>query len=58
MRDEVLVDVADGVMTVKPRTGDIISRRKFGDIQLHLEKPPVMSDLLPNDGDLLAITRQ
>lgn len=30
-------DVADGIMTVKPRTGDIISRRKFGDIQLHLE---------------------
>ena len=29
-------DVADGIFTVKPKTGDIISRRKFGDIQLHL----------------------
>ena len=30
-------DVADGIMTVKPGTGDIISKRKFGSIQLHLE---------------------
>lgn len=29
--------VADGIVTVKPGTGDIITRRKFGDIQLHLE---------------------
>ncbi len=30
-------DVANSIMTVKPGTGDIISKRKFGDIQLHIE---------------------
>lgn len=29
--------VADGVMTVKPGTGFIKTRRKFGDVQLHVE---------------------
>lgn len=29
--------VEDGVMTVAPGTGDIITRRSFGDIQLHIE---------------------
>ncbi|NJC26471.1 3-keto-disaccharide hydrolase [Neolewinella antarctica] len=29
--------VADGVMTVKAGTGDIKTRRTFGDVQLHLE---------------------
>ena len=29
--------VADGAMTVKPGTGDIRTKEKFGDIQLHLE---------------------
>lgn len=29
--------VEDGVMTVKPGTGDIKTRKKFGDMQLHLE---------------------
>ena len=30
-------DFVDGVMTVVPGTGDIISRESFGDIQLHIE---------------------
>lgn len=30
-------DVTSGIMTVKPGTGDIITKRKFGDIQLHIE---------------------
>ena len=29
--------VADGAMTVKPRTGSIKTKQKFGDIQLHIE---------------------
>lgn len=29
--------IADGAMTVKPGTGDIRTKEKFGDIQLHLE---------------------
>jgi hypothetical protein len=29
--------VADGAMTVKPGSGDIISKQKFGDCQLHIE---------------------
>ena len=29
--------VADGAMTVKPGSGDIISKQKFGDCQLHVE---------------------
>ena len=29
--------VADGVLTVKPGTGYIETRRKFGDVQLHIE---------------------
>ncbi len=29
--------VEDGVMTVKPGSGDIITRQGFGDIQLHIE---------------------
>jgi Domain of Unknown Function (DUF1080) len=34
---------ADGSMTVKPGTGDIRTRRAFGDIQLHLEfRTPVV----------------
>lgn len=30
-------DVANNIMTVKPGTGNIITNRKFGDIQLHIE---------------------
>ncbi len=30
-------DVADGVMTVKPGTGDIMTKEKFTDFMLHLE---------------------
>src|SRR5690349_13955564 len=29
--------VADGVLEVKPGTGNIVSRQKFGDYQLHIE---------------------
>lgn len=29
--------VADGAMTVEPKTGDIQTRKGFGDVQLHLE---------------------
>ncbi len=29
--------VADGAMTVKPRTGIIKTKKKFGDVQLHIE---------------------
>ncbi len=29
--------VSDGHMTVKPRTGDIMTKREFGDFQLHIE---------------------
>ncbi len=29
--------VANGAMTVKPRTGSIVTKRKFGDCQLHIE---------------------
>lgn len=29
--------VADGIMTVKPGTGDIKTRQSFGDVQLHIE---------------------
>jgi hypothetical protein len=29
--------VADGAFTVKPKTGDILTRQEFGDCQLHLE---------------------
>lgn len=29
--------IADGAMTVKPQTGDIQSKQKFGDCQLHVE---------------------
>ncbi len=29
--------VADGSMTVKPRTGSIKTKQKFGDVQLHIE---------------------
>lgn len=29
--------VADGAMTVKPKAGDIQTRQRFGDVQLHLE---------------------
>ena len=29
--------LADGAMTVKPKTGDIQTRKGFGDVQLHLE---------------------
>ena len=29
--------VSDGIMTVKPGTGDIITKQEFGDIQLHIE---------------------
>lgn len=30
-------DVANNIMTVKPGTGNIMTNRKFGDIQLHIE---------------------
>ena len=30
-------DVANGIITVKPGSGGIITKRKFGDIQLHIE---------------------
>jgi len=30
-------DVAEGIMTVRPGTGPIFTKEKFGDIQLHLE---------------------
>lgn len=30
-------DVADGITTVKPKTGDIVSKEVFGDQYLHLE---------------------
>ncbi|MDO5553549.1 MAG: DUF1080 domain-containing protein [Planctomycetia bacterium] len=30
-------DVADGVLTVKPGSGDIATKQKFGSVQLHLE---------------------
>ena len=34
--------LAEGAMTVKPGTGEIISKQKFGDCQLHIEwKTPV-----------------
>ena len=37
--------VKDGVMTVKPGTGDIITKQKFCDVQLHIEwKTPVAVD--------------
>ena len=29
--------IADGAMTVAPRSGDIITKQKFGDCQLHIE---------------------
>ena len=29
--------LADGAMTVKPKTGDIQTKKEFGDIQLHIE---------------------
>lgn len=29
--------VADGALTVKPRSGDLQTKREFGDIQLHIE---------------------
>lgn len=35
--NEVKWDIEDGVMTVKPGTGQIITVREFGDCQLHLE---------------------
>jgi hypothetical protein len=30
-------DLADGAMTVKPRSGDIVTKAEFGDVQLHVE---------------------
>lgn len=30
-------DIANNIMTVKPGTGNIMTNRKFGDIQLHIE---------------------
>lgn len=30
-------NVANGIITVKPGSGDIITKRKFGDMQLHIE---------------------
>lgn len=30
-------DVADGAMTVKPKTGEIRTKKNFGDFQLHIE---------------------
>lgn len=36
-------DVADGAMTVKPKSGDIVTKAEFGDFQLHLEfRTPVV----------------
>ncbi len=34
---DVFWTLADGVMTVKPGTGDIMTKEKFGDVQLHVE---------------------
>ncbi|CEK17245.1 protein of unknown function (DUF1080) [Chthonomonas calidirosea] len=38
-------DVSDGVLTVKPGTGNIITKQKFGDYHLHVEfRIPYMPD--------------
>jgi len=29
--------ISDGAVTVKPQTGSIVSRKEFGDMQLHIE---------------------
>ncbi len=35
--EEAAWDVADGVLTIVPDTGDIVTTQGFGDVQLHLE---------------------
>ena len=35
--DKEIWDVKDGVMTVKPKSGSIVTKQKFGSVQLHIE---------------------
>jgi Domain of Unknown Function (DUF1080) len=43
--------VSDGVMTVKPKTGNIKTKQKFGDCQLHIEwRSPIEPDTKKGQG--------
>jgi hypothetical protein len=53
--------VADGYVEVVPRTGDMVTKEKFGDIQLHLEwsspNPPVSTSQGRGNSGVLLMNR-